>query len=99
MNQPDYRTLEQRLDRLARAVRRLTYLVSGVFLVLAAGAVWLLPGQDFHRRNEARDRYECSREVRMMRYGRTHSEFVPLWQSCMTARGYEGHKLTLIEDP
>jgi hypothetical protein len=92
MNEPEHRTLEHRLDRLERAVRRLQWLVGGaVVVLLIAGVLWLWPWPE--PRNEARDRYECRREAEMMGYRPGHSRFQGLWESCMTARGYQGDRM------
>src|SRR5262245_26069209 len=70
MNEPERRTLEHRLARLARlecAVRRLQWLVGGavgVLLLAVAFWIWVRTAP----RNEARDRYECYREVKMLGY-------------------------------
>ena len=53
--------------------------------VVATATVWLTRGSG---RLEVRDRFECRREVAMMRYGSGHSEFGKIWRECMAARGY-----------
>jgi hypothetical protein len=92
MNEPEHRTLEHRLNRLERAVRRLQWLVGGavgVLLLAVAFWIWVRTAP----RNEARDRYECYREVKMLGYSPWESKFVNVWQRCMTARGYQGDRM------
>ena len=80
---------EALIQRLGRIERRLNVLYVLAFVVLVGAVVpagvWLTRGSG---RLEVRDRYECRREVAMMGYGSSHSEFKKIWRGCMAARGY-----------
>lgn len=86
MDETQVQTLIERLGRLERKLTIL-YVVAFVALigVVTTATVWLTRGSG---RSEVRDRYECRREVAMMRYGSGHSEFGKIWRECMAARGY-----------
>ena len=73
MDKTEVQTLTERLGRLERKLTILYILAFVAFIgVVATATVWLTRGSG---RSEVSDRYECRREVAMMRYGSGHSEF------------------------
>jgi hypothetical protein len=80
---------EKLLLRIQRVEQRLKllYVVGFVTILACVGVVaWAVRGAV--GRDEVRDRFECRREVALMGYGSSHSEFKGLWRDCMAARRY-----------
>ena len=64
-----------------------------VLILLGVAAMACLFGKRLLR-NEARDAYECRRDVEMMRYTpRDSKEFFTIWENCMAARGYTADEM------
>jgi hypothetical protein len=86
MDEIKVQTLSERIGRVERRLIALyIFVVVALIGVVVTTAVWLIRGSG---RLEVRDRYECRREVAIMGYGSSHSEFKRIWRNCMAARGH-----------